>query len=280
MGPAINALPEAFSIVKRNPILLVGAIIFAIIFSIGTVLSLIPVLGVVIVQVVIFPIAFIGFAEMANQAVTDDASLGDFATGIVSNGKNGIGAYGLMFCIQIGVGIVVAVAFAGIIGTAVLGIADAPSSSALSSIGAAAVVAVLLILAVIFLLTVLQQFLDVAVVVGDKDATDAIREAKDILVERPLSVVGYSLLRFSLFFGAIIVPAALAAGVGSLGNDAVGGSLMMIVSGLVLVIGPPIVAFIGAYHVAYYRDRRSDELGPSGNQPREQSTTATGDPMR
>ena len=266
MGTAIAALPEAYRLVRSNPILVAGSAIFGVIAVVGAAVSIIPLFGAVLFQVLILPVGLIGLTEMTDSAAENGAtSLGKFGHGISNNIKSAIGAYACMLGIQVVAGLLLAIPLAAIIGTAVLNIASEPSGSVLASIGALGVVGVLVVVLVIVVLTIMQNFLDVAVVIGDKDATDAITEAKDILVEAPLSVLGYALVRFTVFTTVLVVPALLAVGVGSVSSDSGGTGAGMIAGGLLLIAGPLAIAFSVAYHVVYYRNRRRDELTPSSS---------------
>ena len=280
MGTAIAALPEAYRLVRSNPILIAGSAIFGVIAVVGVAVSIIPLFGAVLFQVLILPVGLIGLTEMTDSAAENGAtSLGKFGHGISSNIKSAIGAYACMLGIQLVTGLLLAIPLAAIIGTAILNIGSEPSGSVLASIGALGVVGVLVVVLVIVALTTMQNFLDVAVVIGDKDATDAITEAKNILVEAPLSVLGYALVRFTLFTTVLVVPALLAVGVGSVSSNSGGTGTGMIAGGLLLVAGPLAISFSAAYHVVYYRNRRQDELTPassSGNRSRDDPSRPAG----
>ena len=271
MGAAIAALPEAYRLVRSNPILVAGSAIFGVIAVVGAAVSIIPLFGAVLFQVLILPVGLIGLTEMTDSAAeTGATSLGKFGNGISSNIKSAVGAYACMLGIQLVTGLLLAIPLAAVIGTAILNVGSEPSGSVLASVGALGIVGVLVVVLVLMALTIMQNFLDVAVVIGDKDATDAIAEAKDILVEAPLSVLGYALVRFTLFTTVLVVPALLAVGVGSVGSNSGGTGTSMIAGGLLLVAGPLAIAFAAAYHVIYYRNRRQDELTPassSGDRP-------------
>ena len=271
MGTAIAALPEAYRLVKSNPILIAGSAIFGVIAVVGVAVSIIPLFGAVLFQVLILPVGLIGLTEMTDSAAENGAtSLGRFGHGISNNIKSAIGAYACMLGIQLVTGLLLAIPLAAIIGTAILNVGSEPSGSVLASVGALGIVGVLVVVLVIVALTTMQNFLDVAVVIGDKSATDAIAEAKDILVEAPLSVLGYALVRFTVFTTVLVVPALLAVGVGSVSSDSGGTGAGMIAGGLLLVAGPLAIAFSAAYHVVYYRNRRQDELTSapsSGSRP-------------
>jgi hypothetical protein len=281
MGAALSAVPRAFGIVRSNPILLVGAVLFGVIGLVGAVLSIIPLLGVVLAQVLVLPVALVGLTEMTDSAAADDdASLGDFAHGIADNAASAIGAFALLFGAQLAIGITLTLAIVFIVGVSVTGAGPGTDpTSTLTGGGAIGALLFLVLIVALVTLALVQQFLDVAVVVGDRGAVAALGEAKDILVEGPLSVLGYALLRFGIILVAVGIPAAAAAGVGAVGAGRESGGLLAIAAVVLLLAGPVAIAVATAYHVAYYRTRRSDELddtSPDGSAGR---TTPSRDPL-
>lgn len=224
--------------------------------GVGGLLSLIPLLGPMVVNIVVTPIALAGMVAMANAAADDSASFGDFTGGISDHSITLMGAYALLFVVQMGVGIVfvVAMVFVGF-GVLSAGAASGDPGATFGALGGT----ILLVMAVVALVAlavfVFTQFLDVAVVVGDADATGSFSESIDLVTSGPLSVVGYSLLRGVVALVGVGLPFAVGAVVILWGIE--GGRTLVSLLGLAVVVlaAPFGFAFMYCYHVAYYRRR-------------------------
>ena len=263
MGAAIDALGDSIGISTRNPNLVLGGVVAMILlFGVGGVLSLIPLVGPLVTNVVVAPVALAGMVAMANAAATDSSSFGDFTGGISDHSLTLMGAYALLFVIQMGIGILFVVAFfflgfgalaAGAGAGAGPGTGD--PGAMFGALGGTMLVVFLVALLVALAVALVTQFLDVAVVVGDADATGSFGEAIDLVTSGPLSVLGYSLLRGIV--GVVVVGVPLGVGVGAVVYGFDGAGTLPIVLGLVVMLLaiPAGFAFLFAYHVAYYRRR-------------------------
>jgi hypothetical protein len=263
MGAAIAALPRSVGIVKRNPILLLGAVLFGGIVLFGTAFSFVPLVGGIIFQVVVLPLGLAGIVAMADAGATgDDASFDDFTSGVNEYVGSMIGAYGLMFLIQTVVVFLVLIVAVFVIGFGALGTEMATESDPGAAFASIGLLTILVLLATVLFAVVLglvQQFLDVAVVIGGEDPAGALSESVSLITEGPLSVVGYSVLRFLVFGVTIGVPLAVAFGVTAVGLEQDTGALLLPAALLVVVAFPLGIAVGFAYHVAYYRERRHGE---------------------
>ncbi|PSP96522.1 hypothetical protein BRC84_01570 [Halobacteriales archaeon QS_1_68_44] len=231
MGAAISALPRAVGIVKRNPILIAGSVLFGFIALVGVAFSLIPLIGGIIFQVLILPVGLAGIVSMTDAGTDEGASLGDFTGGISDHAGSMIGAFGLMFLIQLATALALVVVLVFVIGFSIVGAAaESDPGAAFAGIGLLTGLVLLAVLLVVLVLQLVQQFLDVAVVVGGEDAAGALSEAASLVTGGPLSV-------------ALLVPAVL----------------------LMLVAFPLGVALGFAYHVAYYRERRPGAADPASD---------------
>lgn len=257
MGAAIDALGDSIGISTRNPnLVLGGAVAMVLLFGVGGVLSLIPLFGPLVTNVVVTPIALAGMVAMANAAAADSASLSDFTGGIGDHSVTLMGAFALLFVVQMGLGLLflVAVFFVGF-GVVSAGATSGEPGAMFGALGGT----ILLVFAVVGLVAlavvIVTQFLDVAVVVGGEDATGSFGESIALVTSGPLSVVGYSILRGLVGLAAVGIP--LIVGLGAVVWGADGGRTVPIVAGLgVMVLALPAgFAFLYAYHVAYYRRR-------------------------
>ena len=268
MGAAISALPRAVGIVKRNPILIAGSVLFGFIALVGVAFSLIPLIGGIIFQVLILPVGLAGIASMTDAGTDEGASLGDFTGGISDHAGSMIGAFGLMFLIQLAVALALVVVLVFVIGFSIVGAGAATESdpgAAFAGIGLLTGLVLLAILLVVLVLQLVQQFLDVAVVVGGEDAAGALSEAASLVTGGPLSVLGYAFLRFVVLGVAVAAPLLLAAAVAGVGVAENTTALLVPAVLLMLVAFPLGVALGFAYHVAYYRERRPGAADPASD---------------
>ena len=266
MGAAISALPRAVGIVKRNPILIAGSVLFGFIALVGVAFSLIPLIGGIIFQVLILPIGLAGIVSMTDAGTDEGASLGDFTGGISDHAGSMIGAFGLMFLIQLAVALALVVVLVFVIGFSIVGAAaESDPGAAFAGIGLLTGLVLLAVLLVVLVLQLVQQFLDVAVIVGGEDAAGALSEAASLVTGGPLSVLGYAFLRFVVLGVAVAAPLLLAAAVAGVGVAENTTALLVPAVLLMLVAFPLGVALGFAYHVAYYRERRPGAADPASD---------------
>ncbi|PSQ40529.1 hypothetical protein BRD07_07120 [Halobacteriales archaeon QS_9_68_42] len=266
MGAAISALPRAVGIVKRNPILIAGSVLFGFIALVGVAFSLIPLIGGIIFQVLILPVGLAGIVSMTDAGTDEGASLGDFTGGISDHAGSMIGAFGLMFLIQLAVALALVVVLVFVIGFSIVGAAaESDPGAAFAGIGLLTGLVLLAVLLVVLVLQLVQQFLDVAVIVGGEDAAGALSEAASLVTGGPLSVLGYAFLRFVVLGVAVAAPLLLAAAVAGVGVAENTTALLVPAVLLMLVAFPLGVALGFAYHVAYYRERRPGAADPASD---------------
>lgn len=257
MGAAIDALGDSIELSTRNPNLVLGGVVaMLLLVVVGGVLSFIPLLGPMVTNIVVTPIALAGMVAMANAAATGSSSFSDFTDGIGDHSTRLMGAFALLFAIWMGIGTVffVAVLFLGTGVMAAVSTSGDPAASA-GALGGTIILIFAVFALILLLVAMVTQFLDVAVVVGGEDATGSFGESIELVTSGPLSVVGYSILRGVLGLIAIGIPffGGLMAVLWGLDN----GGTLPIVAGLgVMILALPVgFAFMYSYHVAYYRRR-------------------------
>lgn len=259
MGYAIQAVPKGANNVKENPVLvgisvavMIGMIPLLLVGGIvAIVLSIIPfvgqLLGRVLVMVPLKVLLLGGLVGVAGKGFRGDLSFGDYVTVLRENAGSLAGAYaiyeGLVFALGLAVGMVlIVVAFGGS-----LAMGAVTESAAMAGFGAGMIVLYVAALALFLVIALVFQFLDVAVVLGDHDATGAFRESWRLVRDAPLSVLGYTLLRGVLGF-AILLPGIVITAVGTQTAD-----VLTILGGVVtLLLYPVAFAVVMSYHAAYY----------------------------
>lgn len=291
MGAALDAIGDVGTALLQGPLLVVGAAIAGVILLLGALITFIPLVGQLVYSIIIVPLVLVGLVAMADAAIEEGAGLGTFFDGIGDHGSDAIGAYAILFVIQFAalfVLIIVAlVAGIGVFSAIEAGTAGDPGSG----LGAAAgggllVVGVLVIVGVLaaLVLGLIQNFLDVAVVIGGESGMDAVRESAALVRDGPLSTLGYLVVRSVVTVVAGILPFAVFGvglvliGGGSDGSLAgLGGVLILL--GVVLLPVPVAASF--AYHAGYYRRRRGDAArgGDTSHKGPRSGTERDSDPM-
>lgn len=257
MGAAIDAVGDSIEISTRNPNLVVGGVIAMVLMVVvGGLLSFIPFIGPMVTNVVVTPIALAGMVAMANAAATGSATFGDFTDGIGDHSTTLMGAFALLFAIWFGIGMVfiVAMLFLGVRVMSAVSTSGDPSAAA-GALGGTFVLIFLLFVLVVLLISIVTQFLDVAVVVGGEDATGSFGEAIELVTSGPLSVVGYSILRAVLALVVIGVPFVVGLAAVMWGLDDAGTVPILMGLGVMILALPAGFAYLYSYHVAYYRRR-------------------------
>ncbi|PSQ14617.1 hypothetical protein BRD02_08645 [Halobacteriales archaeon QS_8_69_73] len=190
MGAAIDAIGDAGAALRRNPNVLLGAAGSGLVLFVGLVVALVPILGGFVYGIVIVPVALVGLVTMCDAAVEGSTSLGDFTDGIERHGASAVVAYGVWTLLQFAVviALVVVAVLAGVGLFAASGVASGePTAGALAGMSAAVALLFLVFFLVAFILGVIQQFLDVAVVLGADGGLDAVKEAVAVVRDGPLS---------------------------------------------------------------------------------------------
>lgn len=267
MGAALDAIGDVGTALRRSPTVIAAAAIAGLILLVGALLTFIPLVGQLIYSILIVPVVLVGLVAMVDGAIQDGAGLGAFVDGMREHGPNAIGAYAIMFVIQVGTIVVFTlVAVAAGIGVfsalTALNPGEAGGGMGAPAGGSLLVFSVLLlaILLVAAILGLIQTFLDVAVVIGGQTGMDALREAVAVITDGPLSTLGYLLVRGIVTLVAAIVPLGLFVGgvavmAGGVGEGSVGGpSVVFFLLGALLLPLPFAASF--AYHAGYYRRRR------------------------
>lgn len=297
MGAAIDAIGDAGAALRRNPNVLLGAVGSGLVLFVGLVVVLVPILGGFVYGIVVVPVALVGLVAMCDAAVEGSTSLGDFTDGIGRHGASAVVAYGVWTLLQFAVviALVMVAVLAGVGLFAGGGVTSGePTAGALAGMSAAVALLFLVFFLVAFVLGVVQQFLDVAVVLGADGGVEAIKEAVAVVRDGPLSTLGYLLVRSVLtFLGALptvvfavaaaaVGGASVAAGVGDAAPGAVaaGGVLAAALGVLAVVLLPLAFAVSFAYHVAYYRRRRPETTGTSDAPSSAPSGARSDDPQR
>lgn len=291
MGAAIDAIGDAGRALRGSPILLVGAAVTGIVLLVGTLVTIIPLLGHFAYTVLIVPAGLVGLVAMTNAAFDTEASLGDYTAGVGENFGDAVVAYLVIAVVQFLIlffSVVIAIAM----GVALLSTAapmepgEAPADPGAL---AGASIAFLAFLAFVFLLFLLlgliQVFLDVAIVIGDEGGVDAIKESVRLILDGPLSTIGYLFGRALVTLAAAVpILALFVLGVGIDGAAGQNAAASPVVAGvylLALVLIPLPFAASYAYHVAYYRRRRPDRVRPTTDAAggRRGQTTTASDPQ-
>lgn len=271
MGAAVAAFGEGVGVVRRNPryvLVTVGAFLASVAASL--VLSVVPLVGPLVNSLVVTPVVVALLLGMALAGLTGEA---DTAAGVAHAREDYVSlavAYGLLFALVLLA--LFPVAFAGTFLAVVLygpGVAQtdpaaldrafaADSTTALFALLSPELLLVVAALSVpvLFVFLVVLQFVGVAVVAGGASATDAFRASWRLFRGAPGSVLGYTLARVGALAASVAVPLAVAWGAAAALARPLLSTPPILTGGVVAAVTVPLgVAFLNAYHVAYYERR-------------------------
>lgn len=262
MGAAITALRDSIDLLTRNPTLLAGAFVSTLIVLAGTVLSVVPLVGGLVFYLVVIPIALTGMVAMTDAGATGQASFCDFSSGITERSVSLMGAYTVLFVVQLVIALVTALGLfsVGPERFAFIMAFYGGSAALLDALGRTFVIVFLLGALAMMIVGTVWQFLDVAVVVGGEDARGSLVAACSLIADRPLSVLGYMLVRWMIIGTGFLFTAGvwvwLVLGTGSRPT-------ILASMGVLLIAGvvPLLMVVSIAYHVAYYRRRMGLPVG-------------------
>lgn len=260
MGLAIDAGKRAADATTRNlTFVAVTFLVTLVMTGVVLVLNVVPLVGPMVGNVLVVPVALAGMIAMADAALDGPAALDDFTGGVSEFWKSMVGAYGILYCATVAVLIVLVVIFA-VLGVFALGLGSAGGASVVDSgadvpslfagLGLAFLGVFLLLGLVAVVVGLVIQFLPAAVVVGGESATGAFGACWRVFRGQPLSVIGYSLLLGGSWIAAFVAVAVLY-GVGvTVGDDTVA----LLLAGVVgLAVFPFVQAFLVAYQASFYR---------------------------
>lgn len=258
MGYALSSFRRSLGTLTTHPKLFVGIGGTAVIGSVaGFVVGNIPLVGALLSGVFVTPLVLAAAAAMAHASLRGTPEYGNLIEGIEDHWQPMIGAFGVLFGVYFAAAfaltIVVIVAFFAVGFSGSSGVDGGSAFPALFGGG------ILLLLAsagvVVLLVGLFVQFLDVAIVVGGAGAFEAFRVCWRIVRAEPISVLGYSLIRFAI----AVVPVWIAwlGGfylAGATVNDAgIGALAVFVVPFLATLLVIPFTWTIDSiYHVAFF----------------------------
>lgn len=244
MGAVISSLWTAARVLWNQPILFVGigpCSLVAVLFSFT--LSQVPLVGLVVAPVA-YPFVVAGVLAMADTATNGRPTVRDLLDGAKAHTIGLLLAFAAVSLVWILVGSLFAI---GVLAS----FAYDPSTLE-TSMGVASV-AMILVTAV---LAVSVQFVDVAIVLGDLDVREGFRSAWRVIVAEPVSVLGYSVVRFVIWS----VPMAIWVGIVAWYLPALIADpfrTLLVVGALVFAVGlvtiPPVWTLAYVYHVTFFR---------------------------
>lgn len=259
MGAAIDALKDTFGVVQRNPIILLIAAVAQFAMAVGgAIVSIIPIVGPIVSAVVITPTILGGYYYAADRAHQENAvGFDDFTQGMSENWKSLAGAYALLVTLAIAFMFIITM-IAMLMGVSALSAADPGSGAPTAALGGSMMLLFPITIVGFFLIGMVVQFVDVAVVVGDQNATGAFSKAWELFREDPLSVFGYSILRTALPMAVFIIPMSfmgIGGGLAAGGGASEMGAVFIVAVLLMLLLYPVIFSLMMTYHAVYFRYR-------------------------
>lgn len=267
MGATIDALSHGVKNVQKNPkligysyVLMFLAFLLAIPLGVvAVILALIPLVGAFFARpLLMIPLKTLmlgGMVGLAGAAFAGSVGLDDLKETYKEHGLSLVAAFAIQELVVVLVSIVIGVVmfivvFGGSMSMSAMGPSGGGSEMAAAGLGVAVIglytVALLLLVAV----GAFFQFLDVAVVLGDKGPGEAVKECGRLVKNGPLSVAGYTVMR-GLLGAVILLPGYVLAIVGS----EVFEPLAWVGFVVILLLYPVALAVLMSYHAAYYGHR-------------------------
>lgn len=269
MGHAISSLQQSVGTIVDEPILLAGVGgTFTLAMFVVTVFNMIPLLGMFvgpIVSIVVYPLVIAGALTMAHRALTGTPALGDVTDGASEYGTSLMGAYALIYAAWIAVSFVLVfvLLFGSSFAVEVAEGGAADSGDPLAMLGTGMLLLLLAIVLVGAVVSMVLQFVDVAVVIGEASAIESFGVAAKTALGAPVSVVGYSVLRF-LVTGVpvgIVTGGSMVAAMGMVGEDGSGWFwVVLLPMAAMLIVGPLAATVSYVYHATYFANL-GEELG-------------------
>ena len=266
---AISAASEAFSTVRRNPILILVTLLYGI-FQIPQFViqfadsAALVIAGAVasLIFVLLAPFYFGGVIGMAYEGLNGKTSFRTFLRQGKANYVSIFGAYILMFIFMIA--LIVALGIIGVTGGLLASSVGSGGMGGTSLI--IGIIVALLVLALAFGFVLFTQFFGQAIVIDNRSAVGGFRGSISAVRGNKLSTLGYMVVLFlvSLVFGVLgSLIGVLPALVGSQNILVVAGIL-----GIVLIVVTGVLgAFTTTYGVAFYNQiRSSTEEAPNNSQ--------------
>lgn len=265
MGHAIDALPAGVKNVRSNPsligysfgLLVVSLVVAAPLAVVAVVLSFVPIFGQLLARpLVAIPVKTLllgGMVGLSGAGFAGSVGVDDLKRTYSEHGVSLAAAFAIYELLLV----VVSIALVVVMVVVVLG--GTVSATAIQSELAAGGLGVLIVamyVGVVVLLAVIAavfQFLDVAVVLGEKSATGAVGECWRLVRNGPLSVAGYTLLR-GLVGSLILLPGYVLVLLGEFTVDA----LTYVGVVVAVLLYPVAFAVLMSYHAAYYGYRVRD----------------------
>lgn len=265
MGATIAALQDALDTVVSNPLLfaftlgagIVGAVV-------GAIAAIIPIIGQLLTAPVFSVvtaglIGMVALGAVGNRPVAVD----DYVTTVTDRGVSVAIAAFLEQLVYLAIGVVFAIVFVVVVGfgTVAAGIGSPSPTEATAiagSLGVLSIAAIFVLFAVLVILGTVFQFLTPAIVIDDESGLSAFRAAVGVVADNPVSVTGYTLLRWFLLLAAGLIAVAAA-------------TIFVEISTVLFVFGGLLAAviflfsstFFYAYHSHYYlrlSDRPRDSV--------------------
>lgn len=268
MGSAINAISDATKLTVSQPLLIVVAAVlgvglfFASLFSV-----LIPFFGVVIsfLATPVFLLFMTGltYAAYQDRSISMDECESLFDEYFVDVTVAYILGQLIVISLSIATLVLLSVFVIPLLVLQTGGIFEvAPAAMSVGTLFVLCSIFGLYLIVSVFAMAFIQ-FLDVAVIIGEKDSpTDAIEHSFALILENPVSIMGYICIRSGIAILAGIVPFSLIL-VGVFLEGVVSLFVLVILGVLLSFLALPVsTAYQFAYHVAYYEDLVEDENSP------------------
>jgi hypothetical protein len=262
MGQALDALTPGVKNVLEHPMLVaysyalmaVAIVVGLPLLLVATVLSIVPLFGQLFARpLLMIPIKTLllgGMLGLATAGFRGSVELDDLTDTYREHGLSLAGAFAIHEATLVVVGMALGAVMLVFVFGGTMSMSAIDSEAASAGFGVAFVALYVVALLVVVAISVFFQFLDVAVVLGDHGAFDAVEECGRLVRNGPVSVLGYTVLRAVLAL-VILLPGYVLMLVGI----EVAEVITWVGTLVVLLLYPIALAVLMSYHVAYYGHR-------------------------
>ncbi|RQG90411.1 DUF7847 domain-containing protein [Natrarchaeobius chitinivorans] len=259
MGYAISSFQEAIGTVLEHPTLIAGIGVTSMIgMFLYMFIAYIPFVGMFVAWI-IPALMLAAVLTMAYEGVRGTPSFDHLVNGLEDSAVPMILAFLLLMAVYMVAGFGFAIVFVALIFAGAMSADSAADAGAgadpamFEALGLGIIALFVITFLVIFLVGIIIQFFDAAIVVGDAGVVDAFKASWGVVRSNPISVLGYTLMRIVIGYVPVIV-AGILAGIGALigsGDQAFYLAALLAVLGFV-VVGPIVWTIMFVYHVSYF----------------------------
>lgn len=268
MGHVLPAFRSSLGLTARNPLHVVVVFVVGLFGGLGGLLiSLLPLVGPLLQNVVVVPLMLAGLLGSANAVRRGESPFDGVGDGLSEASLSLMGAYALVWVCAFVLSLIAVVV--GVVGAGVLGVGaqayTPPAGEASTALPFANGLVFLFVFVIAFVvasvLTLTLQFVGPAAVVAGTGAVESVKSSFRLFRYNAAGVVGFSLLGLAVMAASLVVPTAAYVVGTAVSTRLVGAGLGVL--GYLLALGV-VGSFMTVYQVSYFAAVADDRVLPEG----------------